>query len=382
MQKLTIGIAHRNDYDGAYFTIQDIRKELIYNNKTYLLQNIEFIIVENEKDSVHGQTLNRVAKSNIPGVVIVNLDSEHGTSATRNKIIEEATGQFVLVMDCHVLLCPTAKIIEDLFTFMEYNKKTNDLYTGPLVYDNMRNISTHFNDEWGGEMWGKWGSAWQCGCESYNFAVLDKGDNKCKFVSLADQKEVKKCGYCNANFPQNLDYAGHERKLKEEGYLPIGYHPSSEPFEIFAQGLGLFFTRKNAWLGFNEHSRGFGGEECYIHEKYRQAGRKTICLPFLKWLHRFDRPEGMKYPLTVENKLRNYILEFVELDLDLKPLKQHFVVENNVSEQDWNTLVKEAYDLQKKEHNEGQSEKDLLEEIASLRSKLVNVQKNKKCCKS
>ena len=41
-QKLTIGMAHHNDFDGAYFTIQDIRKELLFNNWMDLLQKIEF----------------------------------------------------------------------------------------------------------------------------------------------------------------------------------------------------------------------------------------------------------------------------------------------------------------------------------------------------
>ena len=135
-------------FDGAYFTIQDIRKELIFNNRTDLLQNIEFLVVENNKNSDHGKELNKFVRSNLGSQgVIVPLDSIYGTSATRNKIIEEATGQFVLVLDCHVLLCPTVKVIEDLFTFMEYNKNTKDLYTGPLVYDNMMNASTHFDDE-------------------------------------------------------------------------------------------------------------------------------------------------------------------------------------------------------------------------------------------
>ena len=35
--KLTIGMAHYDDFDGAYFTIQDIRKELIFNNYGHLL---------------------------------------------------------------------------------------------------------------------------------------------------------------------------------------------------------------------------------------------------------------------------------------------------------------------------------------------------------
>ena len=378
--KLTIGMAHHTDFNGAYFTIQDIRKELIFNNRGDLLQDIEFIIVENDKDGRHAKVLERFTRGNLGSQVsIVKLDSTYGTSATRNKIIEEATGQFVLIMDCHVLLCPTVKVIENLFTFMEYNKTTNDLYTGPLVYDNMYNLSTHFNDEWGAHMWGRWSTAWQCMCESYNFSVIQK-DKKCKFVSLVEQKEITECGYCGQEFPKGLSYAGHDKRLKGDGYFSLGENPSSEPFEIFAQGLGLFFTRKTAWLGFNEHSRGFGGEECYIHEKYRQNGRKTICLPFLKWLHRFERADGVPYPLSLENKVRNYILEFVELGLDFTPLKQHFVVDHNFDESAWNDLVKEAHQLNNKEFdnpNPESSQKQLLSEIAALRSKLSRIEKKK-----
>ena len=83
--KLTIGMAHHSDFDGAYFTILDIRKELIFNGRGDLLQNIEFLVVEDDKDGEHAKTLKSFTASNIgPQVSIVNLDSAHGTSATRN----------------------------------------------------------------------------------------------------------------------------------------------------------------------------------------------------------------------------------------------------------------------------------------------------------
>lgn len=376
--KLTIGMAHHTDFDGAYFTIQDIRKELLFNGRADLLQKIEFIIVEDDKDGEHAKTLKSFTASNIgPQVSIVNLDSAHGTSATRNKIIEEATGQFVLVLDSHVLLCPTLKTIESLFTFMEYNKKTNDLYTGPLVYDSMGSICTHLDNEWGSGMWGKWGKAWQCMCESYNFSIIEK-DKKCKFVSLVGQEEISKCEVCGQEFPKDLNYMGHQKKLNADGNSYLGYDSSAEPFEIYAQGLGLFLTRKVSWLGFNEHARGFGGEECYIHEKYRQAGRKTICLPFLKWVHRFDRAEKVKYPLSDSSKVKNYLLEFLELGLDFTSVKDYFVKENRVSEQEFNTLLDEALRLNGVEIDTPEaSERDLIDRIQALQDELSSVSKNK-----
>jgi hypothetical protein len=90
------------------------------------------------------------------------------------------------------------------------------------------------------------------------------------------------------------------------------------------QGLGAFSCRKSAWPGFNPAFRGFGGEEGYIHEKFRRAGGRCLCLPWFRWMHRFGRPRGVPYPLTIEDKLRNYVLGHAELGLDLGPVLGHF----------------------------------------------------------
>ena len=68
------------------------------------------------------------------------------------------------------------------------------------------------------------------------------------------------------------------------------------PFEIPMQGMGAFACRREAWPGFNPRFGGFGGEEGYIHEKFRQAGGRTLCLLFPRWAHRFGRPAGVPYP--------------------------------------------------------------------------------------
>ena len=92
--------------------------------------------------------------------------------------------------------------------------------------------------------------------------------------------------------------------------------------EIPMHGLGLFGCRTDSWLGFNPGFRGFGGEEGYIHEKYRQAGRKVLSLPFLKWAHKFN--DGVPYPLRMSDRIKNYVTGFEELGLDKAPLVAHF----------------------------------------------------------
>ena len=47
--------------------------------------------------------------------------------------------------------------------------------------------------------------------------------------------------------------------------------PAAPPFEISLQGLGAFACCKAAWVGLNPRLRCFGGEEGYVHEKFRRA---------------------------------------------------------------------------------------------------------------
>jgi len=185
-----------------------------------------------------------------------------GTAAPRERIFREARGNAVLCCDSHVLFAPG--VIAQLKQYYREHPECQDLLQGPLLYDDGELISTHFDPVWREQMWGTWG------CD------------------------------------------------------PRGWDPNGEAFEIPMQGLGVFSCLKSAWLGFHPEFRGFGGEEGYIHEKFRQAGHRCLCLPWLRWMHRFGRPSGVKYPLIIEDKLRNYVLGHAELGLDLAPVLQHF----------------------------------------------------------
>ena len=327
---LSIGFAHHNDFDGAWFTIQDIRKELIFNGRQDLLDQIEFVVVENDKSSSHSGVLKNFLITTLAKTksLSYSIFSGSGTGAAKNEVVKAANGKFVLVLDCHVLLCPVVETITKLFDFMESNPETNDIYNGPLVHDDCVNFSTHFTNKWSNFMWGAWAIARSCSCGEFNFDV-NRVDDAIEFRSVATGQVVHSCPNCNASLPP---------KEMSATIATCG----DKPFEIFAQGTGCFFVRKDAWLGYNEYAQGFGGEECYIHEKYRKAGHKAYCLPFLRWLHRFGRPEDPKYLLDNLYKLRNYILEFTELNMDLSPVRNHFVEDNGFDEIVYNSFVREA----------------------------------------
>jgi len=138
------------------------------------------------------------------------------------------------------------------------------LIHGPMVWDDLKGCVTHMENQWRDNMWGVWGET---------------------------------------------------IRLKN---LP------SEPFEIPMHGLGLFGCRKADWLGFNDKFTGFGGEEGYIHEKFRQAGRKVMCLPWLLWNHRFSGLTGVNYRLDNRDRIKNYIIGHKELGLPIQPIRKHF----------------------------------------------------------
>ncbi len=119
----------------------------------------------------------------------------------------------------------------------------------------------------------------------------------------------------------------HMEPTWNEGFFGVWKHRESDgaPFDIPMQGLGLFACRRQAWPGFNPRFRGFGGEEGYIHEKFRRAGGRCLCLPALGWLHRFERPHGVKYELNWADRVRNYMIGFDEVGLDVAAVENHFI---------------------------------------------------------
>ena len=252
MIELTIGMATYRDFDGVYFSVQDLRLH-------HDMDNVEILVVDNFGCDMTAAFIAGTGPQS--GVRYLRATDAVGTAAPRQKVFEEARGQAVVCIDSHVLLVPGS--VARLKQFYRDNSTTLDLHQGPLLYDSLCHRATHFEPIWSNEMFGKW-------------ATDPRGDQ-------------------------------------------------DEPFEIPMQGLGLFSCRKEAWLGFHPRFRGFGGEEFYIHEKFRQAGRTCWCLPWLGWLHRFGRPNGVPYPLTVEDKLWNYLVGWQELGLPLDSIYEHFL---------------------------------------------------------
>ncbi len=221
---------------------------------------IEIIVVDNHPDGACAGDL-KALENWVPGYRYIPCNWVQGT-AVRDVVFREARGDFVLCVDCHVMFVPGS--LRKLLDYFEAHPDTPDLLQGPLVYDDLQTFSTHMERTWSAGMYGVWGS---------------------------------------------------DRRAAD---------PAAPPFEIGLQGLGVFGCRKSVWPGLNPQLRGFGGEEGYIHEKFRRAGGRVLCLPFLRWIHRFARPMGVPYTNTWEDRIRNYLIIADELGQDPTPALEHF----------------------------------------------------------
>jgi hypothetical protein len=224
---------------------------------------LDFVVVDNNPESNHGKTLRHFCE--VSGVRYVP-EGGWASTAVRNRVFEHALAPYVLCMDSHVLVLPDA--ISRLISFYNENPETDDIFHGPMLYDKLNPegmLVTHMKPVWRDNMFGTWAA-----------------------------EPEKKMPYAN------------------------------EPFVIPMHGMGLFTCRTDAWQGFHPLFRGFGGEEGYIHEKFRNAGAVAQCLPWLKWLHRFDRPNPVSYPMPVEMRALNYFIGWKDVGLPLQDIHDHF----------------------------------------------------------
>lgn len=312
--KLTIGMCCFDDFEGVYWSIQAIR---LYHPE--VLSEVEFLVLDNNPDSAQGQAVERFSKWVKQPIRYIQVKESAGT-ALRSRIFDLAQTPYVLCMDSHVMLIPGS--LRQLINGMEAGMDGGNLLQGPMLGDNLEVMATHMAYVWRSGMLGIWAIAWRCQC-GHVFQTSKREDGAVNWLecqTLMIPHRAKEECLCGKSYPV-VHWEGHEIHLEQSGFERA---IDGSPFEIPAQGLGLFACRKDAWLGFHPEFRHFGGEECYIHEKYRQAGSTTICLPFLKWLHRFERPNGVPYTAPWESRIMNYLLGHRELGWEPALVLEHF----------------------------------------------------------
>lgn len=282
--ELTIGMATYRDWPGVWATIQSLR---VCHSE--VMSRVQIVVVDNDPQGKPNEPGEKNHSFKVRQLIEkIGGKYEHytdviGTAAAKGRIFDLADAQNVLVMDCHVIL-PTDAVAH-LMRYFQDNRR-HDLLHGPCLGDGGYNdfVGTHFNETWGGMMFGQWGT-----------------DPR---VSL------------------------------------------DEPFEIPMQGCGLFACRKEAWPGFHPLLRGFGPEEWHIHQRFRRNGGRVLCLPWLRWVHRFGNPDGPTYQgMSAEERLRGHLVTYFDTGGDdwLESMRVHFVKElKGVTQARFNSLYEEV----------------------------------------
>ncbi len=204
-----------------------------------------------------------------------------GTSKPRDAVFRFAETPWVMCIDSHVILESGA--VQAALDFARMYPDSRDIIQGPLVYDDGHSVSTHWRQTTPAGLWGMWDS--------------DPG-------------------------------------------LLVG----ATAKEIPMMGLGLWLMRRAAWPGFNPLFRGFGGEEGYTHEAVRQRGGKALCLPALRWRHKFrdtSGPTATPYPLSLEDHTNNLLVGHRELGIAAEPdIFEHFG--RRLPQGTWQQLLSQA----------------------------------------
>lgn len=289
MPKWTIGIPCYDDGSlwGTITALRCMHAEEI--------RQCEILVVNDNPRSPMGQMISKevpkMSGDDCRVRVVESLDRS-GTYSARNRVADEAEGDRVLWMDSHVVIA--LRGLASLFRHFDENPDSRDIVSGPVLYSNLRNAGTHYQTGFRGGMFGRWGT----------------------------------------------DARANHR-------VPLNVLPGTPAFEIESMGIGLFACRRETFPRFHDAFRGFGGGEWYLHEKNRRQGGRTVCLPDLRWPHKFWK-EPKPYSPVWYDRVRNEVIGRQELVASIEEVYQHFVVgekqpdgsiKKRLSQKDWDWIL-------------------------------------------
>jgi glycosyltransferase involved in cell wall biosynthesis len=279
--KLTIGMATYDDYDGVYFSIMSALH-------MHRHMNPEFVVVDDNPRGKHGSE--NVAFCDKVNAKYIPTDKPLGSAGAKNQVFRHASDGIVICIDSHVQIQDGG--VDAIVDTLMAESDMPVLVQGPLLYESWflaepaeqwKHCATHWNDTWSNGMQGQW------------------------------QRDDR-----------------------------VQRH---EPFEIPVQGMGMFACIKAWWPGFSPFFSGFGGEEGYIHEKFRRMGGKVLCDPAAGWSHRFHRVGGQKYHNSLDQRCLNYLIGKLENRLPIDGAVEHF--RDKLPNGRVDALVEQAYNVMK-----------------------------------
>ena len=146
--KLTIGWACYDDLEGSFWTATALRLYHLGNSRNR--SDVQILIIDDLPDKT--ESLNNLA--NISGSKYVHEPKNKGPAHAKNSVFEHADGEYVLLLDSHVILQNGA--IDYILNGINNNKIKKDMWCGPLLNENKDIIATHMEGKWRGDFFGVW----------------------------------------------------------------------------------------------------------------------------------------------------------------------------------------------------------------------------------
>jgi len=135
--KWTIGMPSFNNFTEVYFTVQSIR---MYHN----LADYEIVIIDNFGDDCLKQFCQQSGNGILKYYRYTDIS---GVSYAKNKIFEVAKGDYVLVIDSHILMKPGV---------LDFTPPGDDMIQGPLLRADNESYMCEWLPQWRSKMWGIW----------------------------------------------------------------------------------------------------------------------------------------------------------------------------------------------------------------------------------
>ena len=336
---LTIGMAHFQDWEGAWATIQSVLWEA---QSAGISDKVEILVVDQSADSEAGKKVKGYLAGWVPRSKYI-AQPNIGTAGGKSAVFQHASGEWVVLLDCHAALKPGS--LKKMFDFMVSHRSDGNLYSGVMDlgagyhwhrHSLVKLAETMVNNRTllvaGAKIPNEF---WHLSEAAIGYVAA----RVLKWLSVAPNPDPLASTILGTDhgYHTHVDRVWRGDSLGRWATDPRAATDDSPIFEIDNMAGWFLFCRRDAWLmaqPYHPLMRGFGGEEGVMTLAFARRGRKTYLAPFARGAHRFGRADGIKFPLLLVDRLRNYALAFHSLGRrdELDRMRHYFTTERGKKE--------------------------------------------------
>jgi len=334
---LTIGMPHFQDWEGAWATVQSVLGEAV---SAGIREQIEIVVVDQSPESAHGEKVRGMLSGWVPRSKYVAQENL-GTAAGKNAVFQNASGEWVILLDCHASLKPGS--LRKIYDFAAKHRNDENLYSGVMdlgagYHEHRQSILMLAKKI---QKKDSLGLAKATSIEG--FGHLRTSDIEYVRSRVAEWKLADGADFSefilgtDRGFHSHVDRTWRGDSLGRWATDPRADNEDGKPFEVENMAGWFLFCRRDAWLTaapYHPLMRGFGGEEGVMTLAFAKRGRKSFVAPFARGTHRFGRADGVKFPLQLKDRIRNYALAFHSLGRvdEIEKMREYFVSQRGLKE--------------------------------------------------